>query len=212
MRLLLIFLSLALLVLIPFAIWGEQIDTFFTQTSTVSFLESYGYWAWIIGIGLLMLDLLFPLPATVIMAAIGILYGPLLGGIINGIGLVLAGTLGYELCRQLGEHTTRRLLGEKDWQKGQKINHKIGGFIVALSRWTPVLPEVIACMAGMMRMERLKFYLALACGSVPLGFAYATVGNISWGIDSPLLTLGLAAVLPILLWLLLRPLINKYAS
>jgi uncharacterized membrane protein YdjX (TVP38/TMEM64 family) len=146
------------------------------------------------------------------MAAIGIIYGPMLGGIINAIGSVLAGTLGYELCRQFGESTTRHLLGEKDWQKGQKINHKIGGFIVALSRWTPVLPEVIACMAGMMRMERLKFYLALACGSVPLGFAYAMVGNISWGINSTIFTLGVAAVAPILLWVLLRPLINKYAS
>ncbi|MDF9800440.1 putative membrane protein YdjX (TVP38/TMEM64 family) [Catalinimonas alkaloidigena] len=212
MRLLLIFLGFALLVLIPFAIWGEQTTTFFTQTTTLSLLESYGYWAWVIGIVLLTLDLLLPLPATVIMAAIGMLYGPLLGGVINAIGSVLAGTLGYELCRQFGERTTRRLLGENDWQRGQKINHKIGGFIVALSRWTPLLPEVIACMAGMIRMERVKFYLALACGSVPLGFAYAMVGNISSGINSPLLTLAIAAIAPILLWLLLRPLINKYAS
>ncbi|WKN33047.1 VTT domain-containing protein [Porifericola rhodea] len=208
MRLLLIFIGLAVLVLIPFAIWGDHVDDFFTQIATVEWLRGYGEWAWLPAILLLMGDLLLPLPATVIMSALGIIYGPLLGGLISALGSFGAGSLGYELCRKLGKPATKRLLGEKGWYKGVKISKKIGGVLVAVSRWTPVLPEVVACMAGMLKMSRTKFYIALGCGTLPLAFTYAWLGY--YGADAALLTLLAVALLPLLLWLALYPLFNKY--
>ena len=74
----------------------------------------------------------------------------------------------------------------------------IGGWVVALSRWLPVFPEVVACMAGLTRMPTRLFYLALACGSIPLGFTYAIIGNS--GITHPALAIGLSAGLPPLIW------------
>ena len=48
MRLLWLFLGLAVLVMVPFLIWGEGLEGFWTRER----LEMFGAWAWLAGIGL----------------------------------------------------------------------------------------------------------------------------------------------------------------
>jgi uncharacterized membrane protein YdjX (TVP38/TMEM64 family) len=203
MRLLLIFLILATIVLTTFFIWGDAFMTIFTHDGTIAWLKNYGQWAWAIAIILLMCDLLLPLPATMIMTALGFIYGPVTGGLIAVAGSFMAGSLGYWLCRLLGENTAMWLLGKKDYERGKKMATNVGGLIVALSRWLPVFPEVVACMAGLTRMSSAMFHVALLCGSLPLGFIYALVGYS--GNDNPVLAFILSAIVPVLIWLGLRP-------
>ena len=176
---------------------------FFSQKGTIAWLSGYGNWAWLVAIMLLMADLLLPLPATLVMAALGYIYGPLAGGLISATGSFMAGALGYWLCRLMGEKTTLRLLGEKDYARGKKLSGNVGGWVVVLSRWLPVFPEVIACMAGLTRMPARYFHGALLCGSVPLGFVYAFVGHA--GVTHPVVSVGLSAGMPPLIWWLIRP-------
>lgn len=111
--------------------------------------------------------------------------------------------LGYELCLRLGRRAALRILGEKELKKSENLYTKVGAWLVVLSRWLPVFPEVVACMAGLSRMPVRTFYIALACGSLPLGFAFGAVGAI--GIEKPGLALGLSALLPPVLWMIVRP-------
>jgi uncharacterized membrane protein YdjX (TVP38/TMEM64 family) len=207
MRLLLVFLGLAAVVLITFFIWGDSLMEIFSQAGTIAWLEGTGKWAWLLAVVLLMGDLLLPLPATLIMAAIGYIYGPIAGGLISAGGSFMAGSLGYWLCRSLGEKTARRLLGEKDYTLGKKLSGNVGGWVVVLSRWLPVFPEVISCMAGLTRMPAPYFHVALLCGSLPLGFIYAYIGHT--GIEHPALSIGLSAVVPALIWSVIRPVFQK---
>ncbi|MFT4692189.1 MAG: putative membrane protein YdjX (TVP38/TMEM64 family) [Limisphaerales bacterium] len=71
----------AALMLIPFLLWADAIE--FGQRGAVDFLEKYGAWAWLVGIGLLLSDLVQPIPGTAIMAALGFIYGPVIGGLIS---------------------------------------------------------------------------------------------------------------------------------
>jgi uncharacterized membrane protein YdjX (TVP38/TMEM64 family) len=146
----------------------------------------------------LIADLFLPLPATLIMSALGYIYGPLVGGLISAAGSFASGLLAYWLCRMLGDNAATWLLGKKEYERGKKLSARIGGWVVALSRWLPVFPEVVACMAGLTRMPVRYFYLALASGSVPLGFTYAIIGNS--GVENPALAIGLSAGLPPLIW------------
>lgn len=207
MRLLLIFLILAALVLISFFIWGDDLMDIFTQEGSVTWLNQYGGWAWAIGALLLMGDLFLPLPATLIMSALGFIYGPWIGGLISTTGSFAAGSLGYWLCRLIGEKAAMRLLGEKDYVRGKKLSGSIGGWIVALSRWLPVFPEVISCMAGLMRMSPGYFHAALACGSIPLGFVYAYIGYA--GITYPWLAIAFSVLLPPVIWHVVRKVLHK---
>jgi uncharacterized membrane protein YdjX (TVP38/TMEM64 family) len=198
MRFILLFIILVAIVLIPFFIWGDALMAFFSAEGSIAWLNTYGQWAWAIAILLLIADLFLPLPATLIMSALGYIYGPIVGGLISAVGSFISGSLGYWLCRMLGENTAIWVLGQKEFDRGKKMATSIGGWVVALSRWLPVFPEVVACMAGLTRMPARSFYLALACGSFPLGFTYAIIGNS--GTTHPVLAIGLSAGLPPLIW------------
>jgi uncharacterized membrane protein YdjX (TVP38/TMEM64 family) len=207
MRLLLIFLILATLVLITFFIWGDDLMDIFTQEGSVTWLRQYGGWAWGVAVLLLMADLFLPLPATLIMSALGYIYGPLIGGLISTAGSFAAGSLGYWLCRLIGESAAMRLLGEKDYERGKKLSGSLGGWIVVVSRWLPVFPEVISCMAGLTRMSPGYFHAALACGSLPLGFVYAYIGY--EGNTYPWLAISLSVMLPPIIWYVVKKVLRK---
>ena len=202
LRLTWIFLVLAILVALPFLIWGDRIEALLHQDRLVAWFQSYRSSAWLIAIVLLVSDLVLPIPNTMVMAALGVIYGPVVGGLVATIGTTLSGLLGYGLCRRFGRPLARRLAAEADLRAGEALFARSGGFIVAASRWLPVLPEVISCMAGLARMPFRRFALALLCGSAPLGFVVAALGYA--GTDRPLLTLVLCALLPLPLWYLLQ--------
>jgi len=77
-----------------------------------------------------------------------------------------------------------------------------GGWAVVLSRWLPILPEVIACMAGLARMPFGMFLAALLCGSVPMALVFAWLGHA--GAESPAVAVAASALLPVLLWAAIR--------
>ena len=209
MRLLRLFLVLAVLVIVPFLIWGDFFFNLFEPQETEVWFSDLGKsWAWLAGIGLLVSDLFLPIPGTVVMSALGYVYGPWLGGVFSVLGSMLSGLLAYGLCRKMGRRAAERIAGREDLAKGELIfGGAAGGWIVALSRWLPVMPEVIACLAGMARMPWRQFSLALACGSIPLGFTFASIGK--WAHESPGLALLLSAGLPPLLWAIVGPQVRK---
>jgi uncharacterized membrane protein YdjX (TVP38/TMEM64 family) len=200
MRLLGIFIGLALLLLVPFFIWGEELAQSFSFQGSVEWLRQQGKFAWLAGLLLLISDLFLPIPATAVMAALGLIYGPFLGGLISAFGSFLSGLIAYGLCRLIGQRAALRIVGETDLKRGAELFTRLGGWLVAVSRWLPLFPEVIACMAGLTRMPLRLFAAALLCGSVPLGFTYAAIGHA--GIEHPALALVLSAVVPAGLWLL----------
>ena len=207
MRLLGLFVFLALLVIIPFLIWGEGIEQTLAALGPTEWTQRFGSWAWAFGLLLLTADLILPIPATAVMTALGVLYGPLIGGLLAAAGSFLAGSIGYLLCRALGRPAAVRLLGQRDLQTGEQLFADFGGWIVALSRWLPVFPEVIACIAGLTRMPRKTFFGALACGSIPFGFAFAFLGHA--GVDRPLIAIGLSALVPPLLWFVVQAYLRR---
>jgi uncharacterized membrane protein YdjX (TVP38/TMEM64 family) len=203
LRLLGLFLLLTLAVVIPFLIWGAGFERSFGADGAVAWLAGWGRWAGLAGILLLVSDLFLPIPATAVMAALGFVYGPLAGGLLATLGGFLSGALAYSLCRWFGRAAALRLLGAEDLADGERLFARAGGWLVVLSRWLPVLPEVVACMAGLARMPPRAFFVALACGSAPLGFVFAAIGHA--GADHPILAIALSACLPPLLWLAVQP-------
>jgi uncharacterized membrane protein YdjX (TVP38/TMEM64 family) len=195
MRLVLFCVGIALVMAIPFLWFGAELEQIFD----VAWLQQFGRkWGWLIGLALLAADLLLPLPSTVIMSGLGYLYGTGVGGCLAATGSFLAGILGYLLCRGWGERMVRRLAGEEALTNGRALFlGQSGPWLVALSRWLPLLPEVVACVAGMMRMPLAAFAIALACGSIPVGFAFAWIG--AQGITDQRTALIGSAVLPLAL-------------
>ncbi len=192
-------LLLAVIVIVPFLIWGDFFMSLFSAEGGLAWLQDWGAWAWAAGVAALVLDLFLPIPATVVMAALGYEYGALLGGTLAATGSVLSGLLAYGLCRSFGHGAALRIAGEKDLARGEAMFARRGGWLVALSRWLPVFPEVVACLAGLTRMPFRAFFAALLCGSLPMGFFYAALGT------TGKLAVLLSILFPPISWLIVRP-------
>ncbi len=209
MRLLRLFFILTFLVLVPFILWGDVLADRFDLQKTNSWFQDVGTsWAWLAGMGLLVADLALPIPGTVVMSALGFVYGPWMGGMLAAVGSVGSGLIAYGLCRTLGRPAAEWIAGKKDLSRGEALfGGQAGGWIVALSRWLPIMPEVISCIAGLVRMPFRRFLAALTCGSLPLGFTFASIGQ--WGHEYPAMAIVLSAGCPPVLWAVIGPVVMR---
>lgn len=187
----------AVFVIGPFLVWGDKLSALFTGQGAIEVLGAQDSFAWIIGIGLLVADIFLPIPTTAIIAALGIYYGPVIGTLVSLTGSVAAALVGYGIGRILGRPAAQQFIGDAI-ETGESVFARYGGWIVAASRWMPVLPEVISCVAGVSRMPLALFLGAVICGALPLCMTFAVVGHL--GAEEPGWTLALSALAPIALW------------
>jgi len=148
-----------------------------------------------------------PVPSTAVIAGLGMLYGPWLGGLIGGIGSTLAGLAAYGGCRLIGKRVLDILVGEANLDKLGRFFHRYGLWTIALSRWMPLLPEALCCLAGMARMSAGRFLAALACGSMAMGLAFGVLG-IAY-LDRPVVGLVVSALIPLAVWPIIHTLLRR---
>lgn len=188
--------------IVPYLVWGEALERAFTLDGARGWMAGHGAGAGVAGVGLLIADLALPIPSTLVMSALGLLYGTWLGGLYAAAGTALAGLVAYVLSRWLGRPLALRLAGEEGLRAGEELFVRGGAWLVAGSRCLPILPEAVACLAGLHRMPFRTFLLALLCGSLPTGFLFAAIGAL--GRDEPAWALGLSVAAPLALWLAAR--------
>jgi uncharacterized membrane protein YdjX (TVP38/TMEM64 family) len=161
-------------------------------------LRKYESWAWALGIALIWADVVLPVPQTAVIAALGIIYGTLLGGLLGSLGLITGGLLGYALMRTSARRVVQRLVRVPSLQKMERLFDQRGAWAIVFTRSFPyTVPEIIVFLAGLAGMPMRKFIAALTIGSVPIAFAFAAMGA-GWA-DEPILALVVSYVLPILL-------------
>jgi uncharacterized membrane protein YdjX (TVP38/TMEM64 family) len=164
----------------------------------VLMLQKYGSWAWAAGIVLIWGDLVLPIPQTVVIAALGITYGTLLGGLLGSFALITAGLLGYGLMLTAARRFAQRLVRSRRLQDMERLIERGGTWAIVLTRSLPYsIPEVTIFLAGLARMPIRKFVAALTIGSVPTAFAFAAIGA-GWAAQ-PAAALAVSYALPILL-------------
>lgn len=202
MRFALVFLALAVLVTLPFVIFGADFESMFTPEGAVRWIEARGAWGATAVVGLLALDLFLPIPSTPLISAAGYVYGPVTGAALGALGSLLSGLAAYVLCRRFGRRTAERLVGAVELERQRVRFERSGPWIVALSRWLPIVPEVTSCLAGLTHMDARTFTVALVCGTLPMACVYAWIG--ASGHAAPVLALVLSAVLPGVLLLVAR--------
>lgn len=161
-------------------------------------LRNYGSWAWAVGIALIWADLVLPIPQTAAIAALGIIYGTLLGGLLGSLGLITGGLVGYGLMLTSARRLAQRLAGPRSLHKMESLFDRGGAWAIILTRSLPYsIPEAMVFLAGLAGMPMRQFTAALTIGSVPAAFAFAGIGA-AWA-DQPIVALAVSYVLPILL-------------
>ncbi len=183
---------------LPLVLASCAIPTPQEASDAVLTLQQYEGWAWALGIALIWADLVLPVPQTAVIAALGIIYGTLLGGLLGSFGLITGGLLGYVLMRTSARRYVQRFIGPRSLHKVESLLDEGGAWAIVLTRSLPYsIPEAMVFLAGLAGMPMKKFIAALTIGSVPTAFVFAGVGA-GWA-DQPILALVVSYVLPILL-------------
>jgi uncharacterized membrane protein YdjX (TVP38/TMEM64 family) len=174
-------------------------------------LRDHGHWAWAMGIVLICVDIVLPIPQTSVIAALGIVYGAPVGGLVGSLGLFSGGLLGYLLMRTSARRLLQRLFRNQSRHKVEQLFDRAGAWAIVLTRSLPYsVPEVVVFLAGIAGMPMRKFSTALAVGSVPTAFAFAAIGA-GWA-DQPVLALVVSYVLPIFLLPITLSLLRRRAQ
>lgn len=167
--------------IVPFAIIGELPGQ--------RWLEAQGDHALSIGAvgaALLAMDVVLPIPSSILGALLGGRLGFALGALWAGLGLMLGSALGYALGR---------LWPARFAEDMRSVTEDAPAFaVILLSRPVPVLAEAISIAAGVTRVPVRRFALASFLGNAL--YAAAMAGN-----GAMLLPEGLAGpglVLPML--------------
>ena len=185
---------------LSFLLFGEHLERWFSGDEGLDWLRDRREFGLPCVFLLLVGDLVLPVPASALIAAAGLLWGFVIGWTIGAAGSVAAGLLGFGIGRLGGRFARRELTGDPDGRLARLLAER-GGWLVALSRWIPLVAETVTVLAGASHMTLRRFAAALLCGSVPMAGAYAAAGAL--GQDAPARTLLICALVPPALYAIL---------
>lgn len=155
----------------------------------------------------LVIDLVLPMPSTVLMTFSGVFYGFFIGTLINITGSFLASLAGFVITRKLGG--TRLLIDATEKRSMDEWFIKWGEGILVLSKMVPIISETMACFAGLTSISGRKFIILSLLGIIPVSVYYAYVGSTSQNFSEWLLPLFFGIAIPILIWTILKRSIER---
>ena len=128
-----------------------------------------------VGVGLLLVDVLVPVPSSLVMIAHGSLFGIWLGAALSLVGMVGAGLFGFGLGRRGAERLGRAITAEEQ-ARADRLLHRWGWLAIALTRAVPILAETTVILAGTSRVRWPVAVAAIVVGSIPVAVAFAAIG------------------------------------
>jgi uncharacterized membrane protein YdjX (TVP38/TMEM64 family) len=135
------------------------------------------------------------LPVTLLIAATGIVFGPVLGALYAWLGAIASAAVLYVIGRWLGRDALRRYGGERVNRVSNRLARE-GLMAVALVRMLPVAPfSIVNVVAGASRIRARDFLLGTALGMAPgIVATVAIVDGVAGGFSARSVAITLSGV------------------
>jgi len=183
-----------LIILIPFLLFGEQVESW-TEQFLESAADKSGLIALVLG-GLLAFDILLPVPSSLVMTACGFFLGFWKGLLIAFTANTISVIIGYWLGVKAGRPIANKWVGADELDNLENLYQRIGDWVIVISRAVPVMAEASVLFAGMSRMPFIRFLLLTSLSNFALSVVYVAVGTFSANVNSFLLAFFGAVLLP----------------
>jgi uncharacterized membrane protein YdjX (TVP38/TMEM64 family) len=143
------------------------------------FLLSYGNWAPVISILLMVIQSLFPfIPGVIMTITNAWLFGWYLGTIYSCIGALLGAILDFIIARWYGKFIVYTLVEKRYTEKINKFIKKNGVIAVFITRLVPFIPfKMVSYSAGLSTMSIKPFVIVTGIGQVPAIAIYSIIGE-----------------------------------
>jgi uncharacterized membrane protein YdjX (TVP38/TMEM64 family) len=163
-------------------------------TDPMPTLQAAGGLAALIGVGLLVADVVLPVPASLVMLAQGALFGLLPGAALSLLGGVGATLVGFALGRR-GRGVVSAVTTPAQRLRAGRLLLRWGALAVLVTRPVPVLAETVAILAGTSPMRWPVAALAGAAGTAVPALLYAAAGAAAASAVDGVLVFGLVIAL-----------------
>src|SRR5215211_3160528 len=122
-----------------------------------------------VGVGLLIADVVLPVPSSIVMVAHGALFFVLWGAMLSLIGSVGAAVFAYAIGRR-GGRLLDRVVTVAERERASSVLARWGVLAIIVTRPLPLRAETVAIMAGASSMTWRALVVASVAGCVPPAF------------------------------------------
>jgi len=176
----------------------------------IPWMKNDGVLAASLGVGLLIADVLLPVPSSLVMVAHGALFGVVVGTLLSLLGSVGAALFGFAIGRRGGKFLDRGVT-PTERSRAKYMLARWGPLAIIVTRPIPLLAEAVAIMSGASSLGWGTVALASIAGSLPPALLYALTGAAVASFQNTSLMFAVVLVAAGLFWLigrLLEPYIN----
>ena len=170
-------------------------------------IESWGRWAVVASILLMILHSFVPIPAELLAVANGMFFGPLWGIVVTWIGAMIGAYLAFGLSRALGRPFVLKMLPCKHRDRLDEWVSKQGSGALLISRFVPVVSfNAINYAAGLTNISWWTFSWTTGLGILPLTILMNVIGDqvLTWPWTIWAAAGSAAVVVSLLVWSLAR--------
>jgi uncharacterized membrane protein YdjX (TVP38/TMEM64 family) len=147
-------------------------------------------------VALLGLDVVLPIPSSLVSTAAGITLGFLPGWAASTAGMTLGSLAGYALGRSFGLPLVRRLTDGRDLERVADRFRRSAPWALAAMRPVPVLAEASALVAGVSRMHVPAYFVVTTLANAGISAIYCGTGANAGGAASFFLAFAASLALP----------------
>ena len=140
-----------------------------------TWLKKGGLPAACLGVGLLIADVLLPVPSSLVMVAHGAIFGVVPGTFLSLMGSLGAALFGFAIGRR-GGRLMQRIVPVEERTRANYLLERWGTLAIIVTRPVPVLAETMTIVAGASSLSWSKLVLASTFGSLTPAFLYALTG------------------------------------
>jgi len=173
-------------------------------------LRGGGLLAALCGLGLLVADVVLPVPSSLVMIAHGALFGVGWGTLLSLTGSVGAAFTGFALGRR-GGRWLERVVTAEERGRVERMLERWGAVAIVVTRPVPLLAEATAVMAGASAMSWRRVAAASFVGSLPPSLLYALTGSVAASFQNTALMFCFILLVSAAFWMISRKL-DRHSS
>ena len=126
---------------------------------------------------LLAVDILLPVPSSVVSTFAGKMLGIAGGTAASWFGMTLGCVAAFALARAFGRPLALRLSSETDLSRVDALASRFGPMVLVLARPVPVFAEASVLLFGATRLSWPRFLLPMALSNLGIALTYAILGD-----------------------------------
>ena len=175
-RTILLLVAVLLVIILPFLVYGEAVNGWTDRL--IAQAEANRFMTGLLLTALLAVDILVPVPSSLVSTACGMTLGFVGGTGASFAGMSITAVVGY-LIGRYASAPAERLIGKNEVALLQTFHRRYGVWLLLALRPVPVLAEASVVFSGLSRQSFPRMLAVVSLGNLAVSAVYAAVGV--WG-------------------------------